>query len=344
MSGDPGSQDYLLGNFLVNLGTSARKRAFTRRWDPMARCAFADRRATWWVTTSPGEPSVAAGRHDCLLFDGTADPPQVPPEGVGRFGFPPRQVFAEGCLLAQGLTRLDLTSLIPLDLADLPGCGQDLLSLAGCDEHHAVLVAEDDVVAGDQPCPESCAGQRGWFLLIEANRAGRAVAVAEYRQGDLGQFRRIAVQSPHHHPADPCRLCLQHYQIADARLIFPPAVVDDQDVTMGGAVERFQEHINAAVVAGRERASGDPLSRHDRADSRRRDPQRHSPTDTGIGHQRRRKAAELRQHPARPSSLPVTLPDATPAAWPGLRATTVTSTRIPATRSQPTVVRTGFTR
>ena len=83
---------------------------------------------TWWVTTSPGESPVAAGRHGRLLLDGTADPPQVPPEGVGRFGCPPRQVFTEGCLLAQGLTRLDLTGLIPLDLANLPGCGQDLPS------------------------------------------------------------------------------------------------------------------------------------------------------------------------------------------------------------------------
>jgi hypothetical protein len=37
---------------------------------------------TRWVTTSPRESSVAAGRHRCLLFDVTADPPQMPPEGV----------------------------------------------------------------------------------------------------------------------------------------------------------------------------------------------------------------------------------------------------------------------
>ena len=123
------------------------------------------------------------------------------------------------------------------------------------------------------------------------------MTVAENRQGDLGQFRRIAVQSPHHQPTDPRRLCLQHDQIADARLIFPPAVINDQNVTMAGAAERFQEHVNAAVVAGRERRSGDPLPGDDRADSRRRDPQRHSRTDTGIGHQRCRKTAEHRQHP-----------------------------------------------
>jgi hypothetical protein len=144
----------------------------------------------------------------------------VPPEGVGRLGCPPRQVFAEGCLLAQGLTRLDLTGLIPLDLA---------------------------------------------------------------------------VQSPHHHPADPCRSCLQNDQIADARLIFPPAVVDDQDVTMGGAAERFQEHINAAAapIPGGATRSGTPARIQASATSGVERP----PNSVSI--------------PARPSSLPVTLPDAT---------------------------------
>jgi hypothetical protein len=59
-----------------------------------------DRRATSWVTTGPGQSLVAAARDGRLLLDGTAEPPQVPPEAVGRFGCPPRQVFAERCLLA----------------------------------------------------------------------------------------------------------------------------------------------------------------------------------------------------------------------------------------------------
>jgi len=89
------------------------------------------------VVTSPGESPVAAGRHGCLLLDGTADPPQVPPEGVGRFGCPPRQITIEGRLLAQGLACLDLVGLVPLCLPDLVRRGQNLPGMAGSEEHHA---------------------------------------------------------------------------------------------------------------------------------------------------------------------------------------------------------------
>jgi hypothetical protein len=58
----------------------------------------------------------------------------MPPEGVGRFGRAPRQVFPEGGLLAQGLTRLDLAGLVPFGLGDLAGGGQDFSGLSGRDE------------------------------------------------------------------------------------------------------------------------------------------------------------------------------------------------------------------
>jgi hypothetical protein len=142
------------------------------------------------VTTSPGVSLVTAERSWAPTPRWHHRSAAGAPEGVGRFGCPTRQAFTEGRLLAQGLTRLDLTDLTPLDLADLPGCGQDLASLAGCNEHDAVVVAaEYDVVAGDQACPEPCADQRVWFLLIDTDRAGRAAAVAEDRQRDLSPLR-----------------------------------------------------------------------------------------------------------------------------------------------------------
>jgi hypothetical protein len=60
----------------------------------------------------------------CLFLDGSADPPQMLPEGVGRLGCPPRQEIAESHLLAQGLAGLDLAGLVPLGLRDLVRGGQ----------------------------------------------------------------------------------------------------------------------------------------------------------------------------------------------------------------------------
>jgi hypothetical protein len=62
-------------------------------------------------------------------------------------------------------------------------------------------------------------------------------------------------------------LCLQHDQVADAGLIGPPAVLDDQYVAVSGAAQRLQEHIDAPVVAGRQRTAGDLRPGDDCADA-----------------------------------------------------------------------------
>ena len=69
---------------------------------------------------------------------------------------------------------------------------------------------------------------------------------------------------------------------------------------------------DASVVAGGQHAAGDLPPGDDRADARRRDPQRHVHADAGIGHQRRGQAGELGEHSRWPyvdSSHP---PDSTP--------------------------------
>jgi hypothetical protein len=80
---------------------------------------------------------------------------------------------------------------------------------------------------------------------------------------------------------------------------------------MRGAAEGFQEHINAAVVAGRQCPSGDPLSR-DAAPipggaTRSGTPVRTQASATS-GVERPPNSISI---PARPSSFPVTFPDGT---------------------------------
>jgi len=235
--------------------------------------------------------------------------------GLGSRPAPPGQsatvaVLAAGrarscSLLAQGLACLDPVGLFPFGVPDPARRGQHLRRPAGRDEHHAVVVTEGNVVAGDQAWPEPCAGQRGWLPLVQAHRPGGVAAVTEDRKADLGQFGRVTVQPPHHNPRQPGSLRLQRHQVADARLVGPPTVVDYQHVTLPGAAERLQEHIHAAVVARRHRPSGEGAARHDRGDAGRRDAQRHFAADARIGHQRRGKAREIFQHAALPGSVPL---------------------------------------
>ena len=76
------------------------------------------------------------------------------PEGVRRVGGPAGQVAGEVCLLAQRLPGPDPGGLLALGVPDLARRCQDLPGVLSGDEQHAVVVAEDNVVAGDQVRPE----------------------------------------------------------------------------------------------------------------------------------------------------------------------------------------------
>ena len=54
-----------------------------------------------------------------LLLDGTANSPEMPPEGVGRFRGAPRQIVVEGRLLAERLACPDSARLLTLRPSDL---------------------------------------------------------------------------------------------------------------------------------------------------------------------------------------------------------------------------------
>src|SRR6266542_3144868 len=150
----------------------------------------------------------------------------MPPEAVRRIGGAQRQVVVESGLLAQRRTCPDPAGLFALGLPDLARRRQHLLGALGGDEQHAVVA--------HQVRPEPRSGQRLGLALVQPHRAERIAAVAEHRKADLRQLRRVAVQPPHHQARHPCRLGLQDRQVADTRLVAPPAVVDDHHVTRFG--------------------------------------------------------------------------------------------------------------
>src|ERR1700733_6286303 len=187
-----------------------------------------------------------AAREMILFFDGPADAPQMPPEGVGRVSGASGQVVIESGLLAQCLALPDPASLVPLALPDLVRCGQYLLGTLSRDEHHAVVIGEDDVPGADQVRPEPRGDQRLGLPLVQPHRPGRAAPVTEDRKADRGQLRRVAVQAPHHQARDTGGLGLQHRQVADARLVRAATVVDDQHVAGLCPAKCLQEHLHAS--------------------------------------------------------------------------------------------------
>ena len=92
--------------------------------------------------------------------------------------------------------------------------------------------------------------------------------------------------APNHDPSQTGHLRFQCGQIADAAFIHPPAVIDHQHVAWLAMLHRFQEHIYAADVFGREGVTGDSSARNYRLDPGRRNSEGNLPTERSVGNKR----------------------------------------------------------
>ena len=92
--------------------------------------------------------------------------------------------------------------------------------------------------------------------------------------------------APDHDPSQTGYLPFQRGQITDAAFIHPPAVIDHQHVAWFAMLHRFQEHIYAAEVLGREGITGDSSARNYRLDPGRRNSERNLPTERSVGNKR----------------------------------------------------------
>ena len=80
---------------------------------------------------------------------------------------------------------------------------------------------------------------------------------------------------------------LTGHEIADAPLVEPAVVVDDQDVASGRDGNRFQEYVRAARMDGRCHAPRDTDLRDERYQARWALPHRKSQSQTGVCDERR---------------------------------------------------------
>ena len=91
------------------------------------------------------------------------------------------------------------------------------------------------------------------------------------------------MQSPHDEGRDARRLRLEYGQVADAGLVRSAPIVDDQDIARPRRTECLEEDVDAAVMAGRECAPGDPCTGSNGCNPRRRHAQRHASPQTTVG-------------------------------------------------------------
>ena len=92
--------------------------------------------------------------------------------------------------------------------------------------------------------------------------------------------------APDHDPSQTGHLCFQRGQIADAAFIHPAAIIDHQNVARLAMLHRFQEHIYAAEVLGRQRVTGDSSARNHRLDAGRRNSERNLQAQCSVGNER----------------------------------------------------------
>src|SRR3984957_5106851 len=199
-----------------------------------------------------------------LFLNGPAHGSQVIAETQGGHPLALGQVAVELHLTAQGDACAELSGLAPFGVADRLRQREDFPGATGRHEQHAIVIAQDQVLAIHGPLSHRGGGQRIGDPGIETLRAGRERAQAEDRQPDRLDVGGVAMQPPDHDAVQPRRLSLKNHQVADAALIEAPVVVDYQHVARFGPVERLEENIDAAGIAGGTHPPREPATPPDR--------------------------------------------------------------------------------
>jgi hypothetical protein len=53
------------------------------------------------------------------------------------------------------------------------------------DKHHAIIIGEDRILAGDEKITKTSPAEGLWLSLVRSQRAGRVITIAEKREPDL---------------------------------------------------------------------------------------------------------------------------------------------------------------
>ena len=107
------------------------------------------------------------------------------------------------------------------------------------------------------------------------------------------------MESPDHDARDASRSALERHEVADAALVEPAIVVDDEDPTDGvtpGSLQRLEEHVDRSDVANWQRATGDRSPFEQRPKPAWPEPDLEPMTDDGVGNRCRRELRSVHRN------------------------------------------------
>jgi len=115
----------------------------------------------------------------------------------------PSKVPVEPHLAPERFSSTHLLGLASLGVADLLRRREELPSVDGRHEQHAVVVAEDDILPRHSPLSDRGGVQRIRGTVVEALRAGGDRSEAKQGQPDRSYVDGVAVQSPNDDSLQP---------------------------------------------------------------------------------------------------------------------------------------------
>ncbi len=203
-----------------------------------------------------------------------------------RVGVSCRQVLREGELLAEGRPGSRQIRLAALGRDDLAGRRGDAVEVRGPHGHQAIVVDEDRVGGRHDDVGKGRPIERVGRSRVLAAWTRRQRPEAEHWQTDPAELRRVAVETPDDDRRDPRGRALERDEIADAALVQPALVVDDEDAPAGSfadALQGLEEDIDRSDVADWQGAPGYDGTRDHRDEPDRSQPEIEAMTNDGVG-------------------------------------------------------------
>ncbi len=218
---------------------------------------------------------------------------QVLAETVTRLALPPRQIFAEPRLCAVAAAFLHALELTRFGLAIGNGCSYDIFKPIFRQEEHPIGVAHDKIAGRDGMRTDGRTAQDIRRPDVQTLRACRQRPHAEHRKADLAELRTVAMQSPDNKARHSRSLGLEHNDVADARLVYTCAIIDNDDIASRGPLKSFEKNIDAAHMTNWPGTTGAPHVAIERTHACRRETDRNARSQAAIRQIRRRKFVKL---------------------------------------------------